>query len=79
LLADQHGVFWSGTLGDRIGWVRTDVAIQRIAGQVVAEEGHPGVFNLCVGDAEETGERMAGDVRLPLISWPRKLLRRSCT
>ena len=46
----------------------TAIAIQRIAGRVAAEEGYPGVFNLCVGDAEETGERMARDDRLPLIS-----------
>ncbi len=46
----------------------TAVAIQRIARGVAAEGGYPGVFNLCVGEAEETGERMASDDRLPLIS-----------
>jgi aldehyde dehydrogenase (NAD+) len=46
----------------------TAVAIQRIVARVAASEGYPGVFNLCVGDAEEIGERMARDQRLPLIS-----------
>ncbi|HMF36455.1 MAG TPA: aldehyde dehydrogenase family protein, partial [Isosphaeraceae bacterium] len=46
----------------------TAIAIQRIARRVAAEGGYPGVFNLCVGDAEETGERLARDDRLPLIS-----------
>ncbi len=46
----------------------TAVAIQRIVGRLAAEHGHPGVFGLCVGDAEEVGERMAADPRVPLIS-----------
>jgi aldehyde dehydrogenase (NAD+) len=46
----------------------TAIAIQRIVRRVAAEGGYPGVFNLCAGDAEETGERMARDHRLPLIS-----------
>ncbi len=46
----------------------TAVAIQQIASHVAADEGFPGVFNLCVGDAQQVGERMAGDNRLPLIS-----------
>ncbi len=46
----------------------TAVAVQRIAARVAADQGFPGVFNLCVGDADEIGERMAGDSRLPLIS-----------
>jgi aldehyde dehydrogenase (NAD+) len=46
----------------------TAIAIQRIARREAAEGGYRGVFNLCAGDAEETGERMAGDDRLPLIS-----------
>ncbi len=46
----------------------TAVAIQRIVAREAASEGYPGVFNLCVGDAEEIGERMARDQRLPLIS-----------
>jgi aldehyde dehydrogenase (NAD+) len=46
----------------------TAIAIQRIVRRVAAEGGYPGVFNLCAGDAEETGERMARDDRLPLIS-----------
>ncbi len=46
----------------------TAIAVQRIAGRVAAAEGFPGIFNLCVGDAAEIGERMLGDPRLPLIS-----------
>jgi aldehyde dehydrogenase (NAD+) len=46
----------------------TAVAVQRIAGDVAAAEGYPGVFNLCLGATEEVGERMIGDSRLPLIS-----------
>src|SRR5208283_816304 len=39
----------------------TAIAIQRIVRRVAAEGGYPGVFNLCVGDAEETGERKLPD------------------
>ncbi len=46
----------------------TAVAVQQIVDRVAADQGFPGVFNLCVGDADEIGERMAGDSRLPLIS-----------
>jgi aldehyde dehydrogenase (NAD+) len=46
----------------------TAVAVQRIVHRVAAEQGFPGVFNLCVGEAEEVGERMLADARLPLIS-----------
>ena len=46
----------------------TAIAVQRIADRVAAAQGFPGVFNLCVGDAADIGERMLGDSRLPLIS-----------
>ena len=46
----------------------TAIAVQRIAVEVATAEGFPGVFNLCVGDAAEIGERMLDDARLPLIS-----------
>jgi aldehyde dehydrogenase (NAD+) len=46
----------------------TAVAVQRIVHRVAAEQGFPGVFNLCVGEAEDVGERMLADARLPLIS-----------
>jgi aldehyde dehydrogenase (NAD+) len=46
----------------------TAVAVEKIAGRIAQEEGFPGVFNLCVGEAAEIGERMLRDVRLPLIS-----------
>ena len=64
----------AGVCGDTMIWKPsplaplTAIAIQRIAGQVAAEQGYSGVFNLCVGDADEIGERMARDDRLPLIS-----------
>jgi aldehyde dehydrogenase (NAD+) len=46
----------------------TAVAVQRIVHRVAAEQVFPGVFNLCVGDAEDVGERMLADARLPLVS-----------
>src|SRR3954451_5461347 len=46
----------------------TAVAVQKIVHRVATEQGFPGVFNLCVGEAEDIGERMLGDARLPLIS-----------
>ncbi|MBV8487420.1 MAG: aldehyde dehydrogenase family protein, partial [Planctomycetaceae bacterium] len=46
----------------------TAIAVQRIVSQVACFEGFPAVFNLCVGDAEDIGERLLADVRLPLIS-----------
>jgi aldehyde dehydrogenase (NAD+) len=46
----------------------TAVAVQRIVHRVASEQGFPGVFNLCVGEAEDVGERMLADARLPLIS-----------
>ncbi|HEV3120598.1 MAG TPA: aldehyde dehydrogenase family protein [Isosphaeraceae bacterium] len=44
------------------------VAVQRIANRVMEENGCPGVFNLCLGGAEDVGEAMIADPRLPLIS-----------
>ncbi len=46
----------------------TAVATQRIVHEVAARHGHPGVFTLCCGDAENVGERLIADPRLPLIS-----------
>jgi aldehyde dehydrogenase (NAD+) len=69
---------WNATIaavcGDTVVWKPsplaplTAVAVQSIAGRVAAGAGFPGVFALCVGEAETVGERMIADPRLPLIS-----------
>ena len=46
----------------------TAVAVQHIVNDVAARNGCEGVFSLCVGGAEDVGERMIHDARLPLIS-----------
>src|SRR5436305_205667 len=46
----------------------TAIAVQRIAGEVMAANDCAGVFNLCLGPVDEIGERMIADGRLPLIS-----------
>ncbi len=46
----------------------TAVAVQRIVNDVARENGCDGVFQLCVGGADDIGERMLQDPRLPLIS-----------
>ena len=38
----------------------TAIAVQRIASRVAAAHGFPGVFNLCVGDAEDDRRTDAG-------------------
>ncbi|MEC9349672.1 MAG: aldehyde dehydrogenase family protein, partial [Planctomycetota bacterium] len=45
----------------------TAIAVQKICNRVLEPEGLAGVFNLCCGGIE-TGERIAADERLPLIS-----------
>lgn len=45
----------------------TAIAVQKIAAQVLEEEGAPSLFSLCVGDAS-VGAAMASDRRAPLIS-----------
>ena len=60
--------------GDTVVWKPsplaslTAVAVQKIVHRVALAEGFPGIFNLCVGEADDIGERMLADVRLPLIS-----------
>jgi aldehyde dehydrogenase (NAD+) len=44
------------------------IAVQRIVDRIARENGHDGIFHLCVGGADEIGERMLHDPRLPLIS-----------
>jgi aldehyde dehydrogenase (NAD+) len=46
----------------------TAVAIQHLVHRVAEANDCPGVFNLCAGGAEDVGERMLADARLPLIS-----------
>jgi aldehyde dehydrogenase (NAD+) len=44
------------------------VAVQHIVNRVMEANGCRGVFNLCLGGAEDVGEAMIADRRLPLIS-----------
>ena len=59
--------------GDTIVWKPSEktpltaIAVQKICNRVLEPEGLAGVFNLCCGGIE-TGERIAADERLPLIS-----------
>jgi aldehyde dehydrogenase (NAD+) len=59
--------------GDTIVWKPSEktpltaIAVQKICNRVLEPEGLAGVFNLCCGGIE-TGERIATDERLPLIS-----------
>jgi len=46
----------------------TAIAVQSIVNKVAAHNDCRGVFNLVIGDAEDVGERMIHDPRLPLIS-----------
>ena len=46
----------------------TAVAVQHIVDRVAHANDCPGVFQLCVGGADDIGERMLHDRRLPLIS-----------
>jgi aldehyde dehydrogenase (NAD+) len=60
--------------GDTVVWKPspeaplTAVAVQRIVNEVAERNGCPGVFTLCAGGADDVGERMIADARLPLIS-----------
>jgi aldehyde dehydrogenase (NAD+) len=47
----------------------TAIAVQKICRRVLDRQGWAGVFNLCVGAGGIIGELMAGDRRLPLISF----------
>jgi aldehyde dehydrogenase (NAD+) len=46
----------------------TAIAVQDIVNDVAKTNGCEGVFNLCIGGADDIGERMIKDHRLPLIS-----------
>lgn len=69
---------WNTTVatvcGDTVLWKPspgaplTAVAVQNMVNEVMERHGYPGVINLCIGAGKETGEWMADDTRLPLIS-----------
>ncbi len=46
----------------------TAIAVQHICNRVLAKQGWQGVFSLIVGSDQEIGERLVGDMRVPLIS-----------
>src|SRR5690606_8714806 len=46
----------------------TALAVQNLVNGVMIAFGFEGVFNLCSGNAQDVGERMIQDRRLPLIS-----------
>ena len=64
----------AGVCGDATIWKPspltplTGIAVQHIVNRVLAEFNLHGVFSLCIGAGNETGEWMADDHRLPLIS-----------
>lgn len=65
----------AATCGDSMVWKPSlstplvSVAVQHICNEVMADHGVSAVFNLAIGGNEEIGGRMAGDPRLPLISF----------
>jgi aldehyde dehydrogenase (NAD+) len=66
--------FIAAVCGDTMIWKPSPLtplcalAVQNIVAPVMEEAGFPGVFNLCVGEAEPVGEAMLADRRLPLVS-----------
>jgi len=60
--------------GDVVIWKPSElsplvaVAMHQLCARVAEELGHPGVFNLVIGDGPALGERLAADRRVPLIS-----------
>ena len=61
--------------GDTVVWKPaeavplTAIAVQQIANRVMGDHGVTGVFTLAIGTGAAIGTRMAGDRRLPLISF----------
>jgi aldehyde dehydrogenase (NAD+) len=47
----------------------TALAVQHICNRVCGDHGLGGVFNICIGDGREIGQRMLEDTRLPLVSF----------
>ena len=66
--------FIAAVCGDTVIWKPSSlvplcaVAVQNIVAPILEQAGHPGVFTLCVGEANPVGEAMLADKRLPLIS-----------
>ena len=60
--------------GDSVVWKPSSktplcaIAVQKIANQVFADAGHPGVASLVVGDGRSVGDRLLRDRRIPLVS-----------
>jgi len=67
--------FISAICGDVVIWKPSHntplcgVAVQRIAEEVLAEAGHPGVMALTIGSGKIIGERMLNDHRIPQVSF----------
>jgi aldehyde dehydrogenase (NAD+) len=61
--------------GDTVVWKPssstplTSLALQNVLNDVCADHGLAGVFTLLIGPGASIGERMAGDARLPLVSF----------
>ncbi len=66
--------FIAAVCGDTVVWKPSSftplcaVAVQNIVAPILEDAGHPGVFTLCVGDADPVGEAILADRRLPLVS-----------
>jgi aldehyde dehydrogenase (NAD+) len=69
---------WNGALaaicGDTVVWKPSElaplcsIAVHQLCVQVMNETGRQGVFNLCVGDAQNVGKRLVADRRIALVS-----------
>jgi aldehyde dehydrogenase (NAD+) len=70
---------WNSTIaavcGDTVLWKPssetplTAIAVQKIADQVMADHGQPGIFNLVIGSGRDVGELLLNDRRVPLVSF----------
>jgi aldehyde dehydrogenase (NAD+) len=60
--------------GDVVVWKPSEhtpliaLAMNKIADEIATRHGHPGVFQVIIGDGPLFGERLAEDVRVPLVS-----------
>ena len=66
--------FIAAVCGDSMIWKPssstplTAIAVSKIANEVMADHGHPGVMTLCIGGGSTVGNWLTGDKRVPLIS-----------
>lgn len=66
--------FIAAVCGDSMLWKPssstplTAIAVSKIANDLLAEHGHPGVMTLCCGGGSTVGDWMTSDRRIPLIS-----------